>query len=182
MENDTAISRKSFIGRAICLLFVGPLFTSLLTACRSNQPEQNGADGQTPDEKNPNTETPNVQNPTDDPTQKSESEYALVMLESKANELGIINISDLANQVAGTMNVSAPEEAYKGDAVLESMQEAYGVYFKNHVVHDAGEGYTVLKDGSGDAEVGVALVTSNDPALQKDDVRILNDDKKFFEK
>ncbi|OEH85471.1 hypothetical protein BHU72_05135 [Desulfuribacillus stibiiarsenatis] len=109
------------------------------------------------------------------------STHALVMLESRASGLGVEKISDLSpNNLAGTMVISAEEELYSGEMLLEAMQQVYGIYFKNHAVHMPGEGYSTLVEGSGDANVEAILVKTDDEVLKRDDIRILQDDKNFF--
>lgn len=107
--------------------------------------------------------------------------YAIMMLESKAKELGINTITDLAayvNQNPEALKFASNAEFYAREDGIKGMEKKYGFSFpaKNVVKMDSGLLYNALKDGQVDVSVGFAT----DGRIKGFKLLVLEDDKQFF--
>jgi len=106
--------------------------------------------------------------------------YAIGMLRSKSDALGIKSISDLANAYKSgkKMMTGVNAEFSQRPDGLPGVQKHYGftVPLDSIVKMDFGLSYQALRDG----QVDSAMVTSTDGRILAFDVHVLTDDKGFF--
>jgi glycine betaine/choline ABC-type transport system substrate-binding protein len=102
---------------------------------------------------------------------------ALGMLKSKADELGVTNISDLQGKAQDLTLYGSPECRERQDCLL-GLQNVYGLQFKSFNPVDIGLRYTVLDKGQADA----SIVFTSDAQLSAnpDKYVLLQDDKGIF--
>ena len=102
---------------------------------------------------------------------------ALGMLKSKADELGVTNISDLQGKSQDLTLYGSPECRERADCLL-GLQNVYGLQFASFNPVDIGLRYTVLDKGQADA----SIVFTSDAQLSAnpDKYVLLQDDKGIF--
>jgi glycine betaine/choline ABC-type transport system substrate-binding protein len=102
---------------------------------------------------------------------------ALGMLKSKADELGVTNISDLQGKSQDLTLYGSPECRERQDCLV-GLQDTYGLQFKSFNPVDIGLRYTVLDKGQADA----SIVFTSDAQLSAnpDKYVLLQDDKGIF--
>lgn len=106
--------------------------------------------------------------------------YAIMMLEKKANELGIKTISDLADYVNNHKEIkfASNAEFYARQDGLRGLEKKYEFKFqpKNVIKMETGLLPNALKEGQVDASIG----TSTDGRIKEFNLIILEDDKHYF--
>lgn len=107
--------------------------------------------------------------------------YALTMKRSKADELGIHSISDLAayiNDNPGAISVATDAEFANREDGLPGLQEVYGFTFgaDNIVEMQVGLQYEAIDTD----QVDVAMGFGTDSQIPEYDLIVLEDDKQFF--
>ena len=107
--------------------------------------------------------------------------YALTMKQSKADELGIQSISDLAAYIhdnPGGISVATDAEFANRDDGLPGLQEVYGFNFgaDNIVEMQVGLQYEAINTD----QVDVAMGFGTDSQIPEYDLIVLDDDKQFF--
>jgi len=102
---------------------------------------------------------------------------ALGMLKSKADELGVTNISDLQGKSQDLTLYGSPECRERQDCLV-GLQDTYGLQFKSFNPVDIGLRYAVLDKGQADA----SIVFTSDAQLSAnpDKYVLLQDDKGIF--
>jgi glycine betaine/choline ABC-type transport system substrate-binding protein len=102
---------------------------------------------------------------------------AFGMLKSKADELGVTNISDLQGKSQDLTLYGSPECRERQDCLV-GLQDTYGLQFKSFNPVDIGLRYTVLDKGQADA----SIVFTSDAQLSAnpDKYVLLQDDKGIF--
>lgn len=101
---------------------------------------------------------------------------ALAMTRTKAEELGIVTLSDMAAQSSSLILVGPPEFQAREDG-LPGVQKAYGDFqLKEYKAVDPGLRYKALVDGEAD----VAVAFGTDGEISAFDLVLLEDDKKLF--
>jgi len=101
--------------------------------------------------------------------------FAITMKKSKAEELGIKTLSDLAEHAPNLVLASTQEFLERNDG-YDAMQEVYGIKFKEAKGMDPGLCYTAVKDDKVDVNVSFAT----DGRIPAFELVILEDDKSFF--
>jgi osmoprotectant transport system permease protein len=102
--------------------------------------------------------------------------YALAMQESKAQQLGIRTISDLAKQTPGALKLGLSHEFQVRADGWPALQRAYGLLPSAGAALDHGLAYDAIKAG----QVDVIDVYSTDAKVGRFALRVLVDDKNFF--
>lgn len=103
-----------------------------------------------------------------------ENTYAMGMLESRAEELGITKISQLASQT--NLNYSLSQEFVEREDGWEKLSATYGINIPKPNGNDHALTYKQLESGSAD----VIVLYSTDSKIQTLDIRVLEDDLNFF--
>ncbi|MEO0477988.1 MAG: glycine betaine ABC transporter substrate-binding protein [Planctomycetota bacterium] len=101
--------------------------------------------------------------------------YALAMVESRAEELGIRTISDLAEQASQLEGGFSIEFTERPDG-LPGLLDVYGLDLSEARPIEHALAYEALLDGS----IDVMDVYSTDGKLRRFDLRVLEDDRSFF--
>jgi osmoprotectant transport system substrate-binding protein len=107
--------------------------------------------------------------------------YAIMMLDTKAKELNIKTISDLAaymNKKPDELKFASNAEFYAREDGVKGLEKKYDFTFpaKNVVKMDSGLLYNALKDGQVNVSVGFAT----DGRIKGFKLVVLDDDKQFF--
>lgn len=101
------------------------------------------------------------------------SANAVGMLKSKADELGVTKISDLAGKSQDLTLFGSPECRQRIDCLL-GLQQEYGLQFKSFTPVDIAQRYSVLDNGQADLSI---VFTSDGQLANSDKYVILDDDK-----
>jgi osmoprotectant transport system substrate-binding protein len=97
------------------------------------------------------------------------------VLQTKAEELGIAKISDLAGKDQDLTLYGSPECRTRRDCLL-GLQEVYGLDFRRFVPVNIDQRHEVFK--SGDADLSIVFTT--DPQIKRNKEVLLEDDKGMF--
>lgn len=97
------------------------------------------------------------------------------MTQAKADELGVENLSDLADKAADLTLAGPPECRQRADCKL-GLEKVYGLKFKSFTPIDLAKRHEVLTGGQAD----VSLVFTTDGQIQTEKLKLLGDDKKLF--
>lgn len=100
---------------------------------------------------------------------------ALAMSRERAEELGIVKISDLQEQ-AGDLNIGAAAEVVVREDGVPGVQETYGFEFGDVTTLDAGLMYSAVDNG----DVDVIMAYATDGRIGTLDLVLLEDDLGFF--
>jgi osmoprotectant transport system substrate-binding protein len=107
----------------------------------------------------------------------AEDKDALVMKKSKADELGVKSIADLAGK-AGTLTVGGPPEWKTRDTGIPGFKKIYGLEFKAFRPLDAGGPLTLAALKNGQIDAGDLFTT--DPSIAANDLVALEDPKNMY--
>lgn len=107
----------------------------------------------------------------------AEDKDVLAVTQKTATAHGLTTISDLA-PVAGTMALGAPPEWKTRVNGVVGLKSVYGLSFKKFVSLDAGGPLTLAAITNNQVQVGD--LTSTDPAIAKNKLVTLKDDKNLF--
>ncbi|MER6290218.1 ABC transporter substrate-binding protein [Streptomyces sviceus] len=107
----------------------------------------------------------------------AEDKDVLAVTQKTATAHDLTNISDLA-PVAGTMALGAPPEWKTRVNGVVGLKSVYGLSFKKFVSLDAGGPLTLAAITNNQVQVGD--LTSTDPAIAKNNLVTLKDDKNLF--
>ncbi|MFO7918950.1 MAG: glycine betaine ABC transporter substrate-binding protein [Anaerolineae bacterium] len=107
---------------------------------------------------------------------------SLVVQRSFAEEHGLATLGDLAhhvNDVDPDVTLCAPRELYDTAHGVRGMERVYGFRFKEQKVRffPMREGYEALTKGECDCALGLSV----DATLMREDLYLLEDDRKFFQ-
>lgn len=106
--------------------------------------------------------------------------YALAMKQSKAEEMGIRSLSDLADAMndEADLSLAVNAEFYSRPDGLRPLMEEYGFSFPRNRISrmDSGLTYQALRQD----EVDVALVFATDGRIPAFDFHVLEDDRDYF--
>jgi osmoprotectant transport system substrate-binding protein len=105
-----------------------------------------------------------------------QSENAVGLLSSKAEELGVETISDLEGQSEQLTLFGSPECRQRSDCLL-GLQDGYGLQFAKFTPVDIEQRYAVLDDGQADLSI---LFTTDGELANSDEYVILEDDQNVF--
>jgi glycine betaine/choline ABC-type transport system substrate-binding protein len=105
-----------------------------------------------------------------------QSENAVGLLSSKAEELGVETISDLEGQTEELTLFGSPECRQRSDCLL-GLQDGYGLQFAKFTPVDIEQRYAVLDDGQADLSI---LFTTDGELANSDEYVILEDDQNVF--
>ncbi len=105
-----------------------------------------------------------------------QSENAVGLLSSKAEELGVETISDLEGQTEELTLFGSPECRQRSDCLL-GLQDGYGLQFAKFTPVDIEQRYAVLDDGQADLSI---LFTTDGELANSDEYTILEDDQNVF--
>jgi glycine betaine/choline ABC-type transport system substrate-binding protein len=105
-----------------------------------------------------------------------QSENAVGLLSSRAEELGVETISDLEGQSQDLTLFGSPECRQRSDCLL-GLQEGYGLEFAKFTPVDIEQRYAVLDDGQADLSI---LFTTDGELANSDEYVILEDDQNVF--
>ncbi|MEO6411284.1 MAG: ABC transporter substrate-binding protein [Pedococcus sp.] len=107
----------------------------------------------------------------------AEDKDALVMKKSKADELGVKSIADLAGK-AGQLTVGGPPEWKTRDTGIPGFKKIYGLEFKTFRPLDAGGPLTLAALKNGQIDAGDLFTT--DPSIAANDLVALEDPKNMY--
>jgi osmoprotectant transport system substrate-binding protein len=107
----------------------------------------------------------------------AEDKDALVMKKSKADELGVKSIADLAGK-ASTLTVGGPPEWKTRDTGIPGFKKIYGLEFKAFRPLDAGGPLTLAALKNGQIDAGDLFTT--DPSIAANDLVALEDPKDMY--
>jgi osmoprotectant transport system substrate-binding protein len=107
----------------------------------------------------------------------AEDKDALVMKKSKADELGVKSIADLAGK-AGQLTVGGPPEWKTRDTGIPGFKKIYGLEFKAFRPLDAGGPLTLAALKNGQIDAGDLFTT--DPSIAANDLVALEDPKSMY--
>ena len=107
----------------------------------------------------------------------AEDKDALVMKKSKADELGVKSIADLAGK-ASTLTVGGPPEWKTRDTGIPGFKKIYGLEFKAFRPLDAGGPLTLAALKNGQIDAGDLFTT--DPSIAANDLVALEDPKNMY--
>ena len=107
----------------------------------------------------------------------AEDKDALVMKKSKADELGVKSIADLAGK-AGQLTVGGPPEWKTRDTGIPGFKKIYGLEFKKFLPLDAGGPLTLAALKNGQIDAGDLFTT--DPSIAANDLVALEDPKNMY--
>jgi osmoprotectant transport system substrate-binding protein len=107
----------------------------------------------------------------------AEDKDALVMKKSKADELGVKSIADLAGK-AGQLTVGGPPEWKTRDTGIPGFKKIYGLEFKSFRPLDAGGPLTLAALKNGQIDAGDLFTT--DPSIAANDLVALEDPKSMY--
>ena len=105
-----------------------------------------------------------------------QSENAVGLLSSKADELGVETISDLEGKSQDLTLFGSPECRQRSDCLL-GLQDGYGLQFAKFTPVDIEQRYAVLDDGQADLSI---LFTTDGELANSDEYVILEDDQNVF--
>ncbi|MGH2923308.1 MAG: glycine betaine ABC transporter substrate-binding protein [Solirubrobacterales bacterium] len=105
-----------------------------------------------------------------------QSENAVGLLSSRADELGVETISDLEGQSDQLTLFGSPECRQRSDCLL-GLQDGYGLQFAKFTPVDIEQRYAVLDDGQADLSI---LFTTDGELANSDEYVILEDDQNVF--
>lgn len=97
------------------------------------------------------------------------------MLKSRADELGVTKISDLADKAGDLTLYGSPECRTRRDCLL-GLEEVYGLKFKRFVPVNLDQRHEVLTSGQAD----ISIVFTTDPQIKRNNEVLLEDDKGMF--
>lgn len=97
------------------------------------------------------------------------------LLKSKADELGVTKISDLADKAKDLTLYGAPECRTRRDCLL-GLEDVYGLKFKRFVPVSNDQRHEVLTSGQAD----LSIVYTSDPQIKRNNEVLLEDDKGIF--
>jgi osmoprotectant transport system substrate-binding protein len=107
----------------------------------------------------------------------AEDKDALVMKQSKADELGVKSIADLAGK-AGQLTVGGPPEWKTRDTGIPGFKKIYGLEFKAFRPLDAGGPLTLAALKNGQIDAGDLFTT--DPSIAANGLVALEDPKNMY--
>ena len=107
----------------------------------------------------------------------AEDKDALVMKKSRADELGVKSIADLAGK-ASTLTVGGPPEWKTRDTGIPGFKKIYGLEFKAFRPLDAGGPLTLAALKNGQIDAGDLFTT--DPSIAANDLVALEDPKSMY--
>lgn len=107
----------------------------------------------------------------------AEDKDALVMKKSRADELGVKSIADLAGK-ASTLTVGGPPEWKTRDTGIPGFKKIYGLEFKAFRPLDAGGPLTLAALKNGQIDAGDLFTT--DPSIAANDLVALEDPKNMY--
>ena len=107
----------------------------------------------------------------------AEDKDALVRKKSKADELGVKSIADLAGK-AGQLTVGGPPEWKTRDTGIPGFKKIYGLEFKQFRPLDAGGPLTLAALKNGQIDAGDLFTT--DPSIAANDLVALEDPKSMY--
>ena len=107
----------------------------------------------------------------------AEDKDALVMKKSKADELGVKSIADLAGK-AGQLTVGGPPEWKTRDTGIPGFKKIYGLKFKAFRPLDAGGPLTLAALKNGQIDAGDLFTT--DPSIAANDLLAHEDPKSMY--
>lgn len=107
----------------------------------------------------------------------AEDKDALVMKKSRADELGVKSIADLAGK-ANTLTVGGPPEWKTRDTGIPGFKKIYGLEFKAFRPLDAGGPLTLAALKNGQIDAGDLFTT--DPSIAANDLVALEDPKNMY--
>jgi glycine betaine/choline ABC-type transport system substrate-binding protein len=105
-----------------------------------------------------------------------ESENAVGLLKSKADELGVTTISDLEGKSQDLTLFGSPECRQRVDCLV-GLEEGYGLQFAKFTPVDIEQRYAVLDDGQADLSI---LFSTDAQLANSDEYVILEDDQGVF--
>jgi glycine betaine/choline ABC-type transport system substrate-binding protein len=105
------------------------------------------------------------------------SANAVGLLKSKADELGVTNVSDLEGKSQDLTLFGSPECRQRVDCLV-GLEDGYGLQFKSFTPVDIEQRYPVLD--SGQADLSILFTTDPQLSAQSDKYVILDDDKGIF--
>jgi osmoprotectant transport system substrate-binding protein len=105
-----------------------------------------------------------------------QSENAVGLLKSRADELGVETISDLEGQSQDLTLFGSPECRQRVDCLV-GLEDGYGLQFAKFTPVDIEQRYAVLDDGQADLSI---LFTLDGELAASDKYVILEDDQKVF--
>jgi glycine betaine/choline ABC-type transport system substrate-binding protein len=105
-----------------------------------------------------------------------QSENAVGLLASRAEELGVETISDLEGKSQDLTLFGSPECRQRSDCLL-GLEDGYGLQFKKFTPVDIEQRYAVLDDGQADLSI---LFTLDGQLANSDEYVILEDDQNVF--
>ena len=97
------------------------------------------------------------------------------MTQAKADELGVKNLSDLADK-AGDLTLAGPPECRQRADCKLGLEKVYGLKFKKFISIDLAKRHEVLDNGQAD----VSLVFTTDGQIKAQNLALLGDDKSLF--
>ena len=98
------------------------------------------------------------------------------MLKSRADELGVTNVSDLEGQSEDLTLYGSPECRQRVDCLV-GLEDGYGLEFSKFVPVDIGLRYEVLDKGQADASI---IFTTDAQLADSDEYVTLVDDQEVF--
>ncbi|WP_241668320.1 ABC transporter substrate-binding protein [Pedococcus bigeumensis] len=107
----------------------------------------------------------------------AEDKDALVMKKSKADQLGVKSIADLAGK-AGQLTVGGPPEWKTRDTGIPGFKKIYGLEFKSFRPLDAGGPLTLAALKNGQIDAGDLFTT--DPSIAANNLVALEDPKSMY--
>lgn len=99
----------------------------------------------------------------------------LIMAQERADELGVVKVSDLIDQ-AGDLNIGAAAEVVVREDGVPGVEEAYGMKFGDVTTLDAGLMYSAADEG----EVDVIMGYATDGRIESLGLVKIEDDLGFF--
>jgi glycine betaine/choline ABC-type transport system substrate-binding protein/ABC-type proline/glycine betaine transport system permease subunit len=97
------------------------------------------------------------------------------MTKERADELGVVNLSDLADK-AGELTLAGPPECRQRTDCKLGLEQVYGLKFKTFTPIDLAKRHEVLTGGQAD----VSLVFTTDGQIKTENLTLLGDDKSLF--
>jgi osmoprotectant transport system permease protein len=105
-----------------------------------------------------------------------DNSYALALRAADAQRLGLVNLSDLAHPAARGLRLGLSHEFLGRADGWPALQRAYGLTVDSPAGLDHGLAYAALRQG----RVDVIDVYSTDAKIQRSDLTVLRDDRRFF--
>jgi glycine betaine/choline ABC-type transport system substrate-binding protein/ABC-type proline/glycine betaine transport system permease subunit len=97
------------------------------------------------------------------------------MTQAKADELGVVNLSDLSGK-SGDLTLAGPPECRQRPDCKLGLEQVYGLKFKKFTPIDLAKRHEVLTNGQAD----VSLVFTTDGQIKTENLALLGDDKGLF--